>query len=76
MQLQFQALYPKYKHFLNLENTTFKFKYFQGFQAPVRTLYIALHVLQHNKNIRALIITSEYNRETKCVFFLKHEYLC
>lgn len=27
MQLQFQALYPKCKHFSNLENTTFKFKH-------------------------------------------------
>lgn len=37
-----QALDAKFKHFLNLEKTTLKFKHFQGFQGPVRTLYIAL----------------------------------
>lgn len=43
MQLQFQALYPKSKHFPNLEDMTLKFKHFQGFPAPVRTLYTLGH---------------------------------
>ncbi len=43
---QFQALYPKCKHFSNLENAMLKFKQFQGFQAPVRILFtIRYHLL-------------------------------
>ncbi len=43
----FQALKLKSKHFSDLENTTLKFKHFQGFQAPVRTLNIYIYTYMH-----------------------------
>ncbi len=43
----FQALKLKSKHFSDLENTTLKFKHFQGFQAPVRTLCIYIYTYMH-----------------------------
>ena len=43
----FQALKLKSKHFSYLENTTFKFKHFHGFQAPVQMLYV-ISVIYHS----------------------------